>query len=183
MRSSIGCIQNDFWAYGTFTANRAPSCVKISTISKWTKASFSVEPCHLGVPSGVSRTISELMVHLAQTVHLSCTDTNTVSKRTETRLHRTTSPWSSIGCVQNDFWAYGTFIANYAPILHQDKQYLQMDQNKLPVEPCHQGVPSGASKMISDPMVCSAQTLHLSCGKISTISKQTKTSFHLTLVT
>jgi hypothetical protein len=33
------------------------------------------------------------------------------------------SPWASlprstIGCIQNDFWVYGTFGANSAPILH-----------------------------------------------------------------
>jgi hypothetical protein len=44
------------------------------------------EPCNLGVPSGVSKTISEPVVHLAQTVHLSCTNTNTVTKQTETRF-------------------------------------------------------------------------------------------------
>jgi hypothetical protein len=31
-----------------------------------------------------------------------------------------TSPIGSIGCVQNDFRAYGMFDANGAPILHQD---------------------------------------------------------------
>jgi hypothetical protein len=31
--------------------------------------------------------ISEAMVHLAQTVHLSCSETNTVSKRTEMSFH------------------------------------------------------------------------------------------------
>ena len=40
---------------------------------------------------------------------------------------------------------------------------------------------SGASKLISEHMVCSMQTVHLSCIKISTISKQTKPSFHLSL--
>jgi hypothetical protein len=30
------------------------------------------------------------------------------------------SPRSTIRCVQNVFWAYGTFGANHAPILHQD---------------------------------------------------------------
>ena len=33
--------------------------------------------------------ISDPMVHLAQTVHISCIDANTVSKRTETRFHMT----------------------------------------------------------------------------------------------
>jgi hypothetical protein len=32
---------------------------------------------------------------------------------------RASSPRSTIGCVQNDPWAYGTFGANRAPILHR----------------------------------------------------------------
>jgi hypothetical protein len=50
-------------------------------------------------------------------------------------------------------------------------------------DPRHLGVPSGASKMISMPMVRSAQTVHLSCSKFSTISKRTESSLHLSLVT
>jgi hypothetical protein len=38
-----------------------------------------------------------------------------------------------------------------------------MDQNELPVEPHHQGVPLGSSKTISEPTVRLAQTMHLSC--------------------
>jgi hypothetical protein len=87
------------------------------------------------------------------------------------------------GASNNDLRAYGMFDANRAPILYQDSYYLQMDQNERPLEPRHLGVPSGASKMISEPMVRSAQTMQLSCVKISTISKQTKTSIHLSLVT
>jgi hypothetical protein len=45
------------------------------------------EPCHLAVPSGASKTISAAMVQLAQTVHQSCTETNTISKHTETSFH------------------------------------------------------------------------------------------------
>jgi hypothetical protein len=75
LRSFIGCIKNDFWEYGTLAVNRAPilrqdqhylqmiSCVKLL-----------VEPCHLGEPSGVSEMIS--MVHLVQTVHISCIQTD-----------------------------------------------------------------------------------------------------------
>jgi len=60
---------------------------------------------------------------------------------------------SSIGCIQINFRAYGTFHANHAPILHQDKHYLQMDQTELPLGPLNLGVPSGASKIVSEPMV------------------------------
>jgi hypothetical protein len=102
---------------------------------------------------------------LAQTVHLSYTDTTTVSKWMEMRFDMTNvtqqihqvcpkrflslcyvrrkpcinlasrlalspnrlkwnstwpmSPRRSIGCIQNNFWAYGTFGANRAPIWHQ----------------------------------------------------------------
>jgi hypothetical protein len=41
----------------------------------------------------------------------------------------------------------------------------------------------GVSKMISEPMVCLAQTVHLSCTDINTISKQIETRFHMAHVT
>jgi hypothetical protein len=58
-----------------------------------------------------------------------------------------------------------------------------MDQNELPLDPRHVGVPLGASKMVSPPMVCLAQTMHLSCFEINTISKQDEMTFHLTHIT
>jgi hypothetical protein len=50
-------------------------------------------------------------------------------------------------------------------------------------QPSHLRVPSEVSKTIYEPRVCSVQTVHLSCVKISTISKWTERSFHLSLVT
>jgi hypothetical protein len=169
------------------------------------------------------------MVCLAQTMNLSCTDTNNISKWTKTRFHMThvtlefhrvcpkwfqrlwyvqhkprtylasrlalsfnglnrastwaLSPRSTIGCVQNDFWACGMFSANRAPILHRHQHYLQMDQNEIWHYPCHLGVPSGVSKTISDIVVRLAQTVLLSCVKISTIFEWTESSFHLSIVT
>jgi hypothetical protein len=93
------------------------------------------------------------------------------------------SPCSSIRCIQNDFCACCTFDTNRAPILHQDSHYLQMNWIKHQLEPRHLGVPSGASKTISKPAVCLAQTVHLSCTDTNTISKLTKTRFHMTHVT
>jgi hypothetical protein len=61
--------------------------VKISTISKWIE--LSLEPRHLEVPSGESEMIPKLMVRLAQTMHPSCTDTNTKSKQEEVGFHMT----------------------------------------------------------------------------------------------
>ena len=40
-------------------------------------------------------------------------------------------------------------------------------QNELPLEPHHQGVPLGASKMISEPMVRLVQTMQQSYVKIT----------------
>ena len=65
------------------------------------------DPRHLAVPSGASKMIYEPMVRSAQTVQLSAPTLPT-------------SPRSSIGCIQNDFLAYGTFDPNRAPILRQD---------------------------------------------------------------
>jgi hypothetical protein len=45
------------------------------------------EPRHLGVPSSASNMISEAMLDLAQTMQLSCTETNTVSKRSKTSFY------------------------------------------------------------------------------------------------
>ena len=94
-----------------------------------------------------------------------------------------TSPRCSIGCVPADFQAYGTFDAKLATILHRRQHCLQPDRNEILRDPRPLGVPSGASKMISEPMVCLTQTAHLSCVKISTISTRTEMSFHLSLVT
>jgi hypothetical protein len=124
--------------------------------------------------------VSEPMVHSAQTVHLYCTDTNTISKRTETRFHLTHSSRTLIWCVQDDFRAYGTSGTNHAPILCQDYHYLQTDSNKVRLEPNDLGVSLGSSKTNSEPMVHSAQTVHLYCTDTNTVSKQTKTRFYTT---
>jgi hypothetical protein len=138
---------------------------------------------HLGVLSGASETISEPTVCLAQ----SCTylePTLALSPNgPKWDFTRPTSPWSSIGCIQNDFWACGTFGANRATILHQVWHYLQSNWIGLLLEPWHLGVPSGVSKIISVPTVCLAQTMHLSLTDTNTVFKWTKTRFHMTYVT
>jgi hypothetical protein len=115
-----------------------------------------------------------------QTAHLYCTNTNNVSKCTETKFHMTHSPRSSIRCVKHDFRADGTFDTNRAPFLHQDYHYLQTDSNKHPLKPRHLGVSSSASKTIYEPMVHSAQTVQLYCTNTNTVSKQTERRFHMT---
>ena len=138
------------------------SCVKISTMCENNRNELPLEPCHLVVTSSVSKMISKPMVCLAQTMHLSCTDANTVSKWKQVRFCMTHVTKEFHRCVQNDFRTYGTFNANGAPILRQDYLDLQTDQNELPLEPRLLVLPLGASKIISEPMVRLAQTMHLS---------------------
>jgi hypothetical protein len=102
-RSSIGCVKHDFRAYGTFDTNRTPFLLQDCHYLQTDSNTLSLEPRHRGVSSGVSKMISEPIMRSSQTAHLYCCDTNTVSKRTETRFHMTRSPRSSIGCVQHDF--------------------------------------------------------------------------------
>jgi hypothetical protein len=62
------------------------------------------------------------------------------------------------------------FDAIHAPTLRQDWHYLQTDRIELPLEPRHRGVPLGASKMISEPKVCLAQVVHLSCTDTNAVT-------------
>jgi hypothetical protein len=127
--------------------------------------------------------ISKLVVRLVHTVHQSCVKISTISNELNQASTWASSPRSIIGGVQNDFWAYGMFSTNRAPILHPDQHYLKMDQNEIWHDPRQLGVPSGASKTISDAVVHLAQTVLLSCVWISTIFEWTESRFHLSIVT
>ena len=81
-RSSIGCVQMIFEPMARSTQTVQLSCVKISTISKWSEIPHDQR--HLGVPSGASKMIFEPMIRSTQTLHLSCDHISTISKRTKT---------------------------------------------------------------------------------------------------
>jgi hypothetical protein len=142
-----------------------------------------VEPRNLGVPSGVSKMISELMVRLVHTMTPSCTDINSISKRTETRFHRTHIAEEFHQLRPKEFLRLWCSHCNPCTYLASRLDYLRTDRNELPVEPCHLGGPSGASEMISEAMVLLPQTMHLSCTDTNNVSKRTETRFHMTHVT
>jgi hypothetical protein len=149
------------------------SCIKISTISKWTKRSFQL--ClvtYQGVSSGSSKMISEPKVRLVQIVHLSCmqTDRNGI-----------THDLSHVGVPSGVSKMISEPKVRLVQIVHLS--CMQTDRNGITHEPSHVGVPSGLSKMISGPLIRSTQIVLLSCVKINTISKRTKTSFQLSLIT
>ena len=133
-----------------------------------------VELHHLGVISGASKIISEPMVCSAQTVHGSCVKIRTISKRTKTSFqlsfvtleyHRVRPKrYLSLWYVWRKPCTYLALTLTPSP----------NGPNEIPHDPRHLGVPSGASKMISEPMVCLAQTVHLSCTNTNTISKRTE---------
>jgi hypothetical protein len=75
------------------------------------------DPRHLGVLSGTSKTIPKPMVHWMQTVHYLAS--RLALLQTGQPFTWASSPRSTIGCVQNDFWADGTFGANCTHILHR----------------------------------------------------------------
>jgi hypothetical protein len=173
--STVMCVQNDSWAYGTFGANRAPilhwHLHYLQT--DWNKIWH--DPRHLGVPSCVSEMIAGPMVHSAQTMHESCVNISTISKRTETSFHL-----SIVTSVYHRVHPKGLLSLWY--IWRKPCTYLV---SRLALSPngtkqastwaSNIGVPSGASKTISEPIVRLAQTVHLSCIKISTISKRAST--------
>jgi hypothetical protein len=139
-------------------------------------------PRHHGVPSGASKMISEPMVHSAQTVHLSCVKTSTISKRTESIFHLSLITWEYHWLRQKRFlslWCVRGKSCTYLAL----KLALCPNRLNRALEPHHLGVSLGASKMISEPIVCLMQTMHLSCTETNTVSKRTRTRFHMTQVT
>jgi hypothetical protein len=141
---------------------------------------------HLGVLSDASKMISEPMVCLAQTMHLSCTDINTIFKWTKTRFHLThvTLEFRRV----RPKWFMSLWCVWHKPCTYLSSR-LVLSPNGLnqaftwaPLEPHHLGVPSGASKIISEPMVRSTQTRHLSCTDTNIIPKWAETRFHRTHV-
>ena len=129
------------------------SCIKISTISKHTEPSFHlslfIQENHRVHPKWFLRVWCirhKPCTYLASKLTLS-------PNRPKRDIRWYTSTRSSIGCVQINFQAYGTFHANHAPILHEDSHYLQINRTELSPEPLHLGVSLGASTTVSEPMV------------------------------
>jgi hypothetical protein len=119
-RSTIACAQSDFHARGTFVVNRAPILHRDLNNFQTDRNELLLDPRHLGVQLGASNIISEPMVRLAQTTYISCVEINTSINGPKQVSTWPTQRRSTIGCAQNDFWAYATFGANLAPILCRD---------------------------------------------------------------
>jgi hypothetical protein len=121
---------------------------------------------------GASKMISVPIVCSTQTVHPSCVKISIISKRTEMSI-------SHVPCHLGVPSSASKMISK--PMVCLAQHCLQIERSEISHDSCHLGVSLGASKTIFEPIVCSTQTVHLSCVKISTISKWTKMSFHLSL--
>jgi hypothetical protein len=86
-RSSIECVPHDSRADATFDTNRAPFLQCDYRYLQTNSNELPLEARHLRVSSGASKTISDPMVRLAQTAHLSCNVITAISKRTQTSFH------------------------------------------------------------------------------------------------
>jgi hypothetical protein len=167
-RSSIGCLQYYFRSYGTFDANCAPILHVELYYLQTDQTVLPLVPRHLGVPLSAFKMISMPTVCSVQTIHLTGTNTNTVSTWTKTRFHMThvtygfqrvhpklfMSPWF-IKCKP---WTYLVSRLALSP----------NGPNRAPPDPHHLGVSSGTSKTIYEPMVCLTPE-HLSCTDANTV--------------
>jgi hypothetical protein len=132
------------------------------------------DPCHLGVSSDRSKTISEVVVRSAQTVHLSCVKIITIFERTKSSFHFSLVTYEYHCVHQKRFLCLWYVRRKPCTYLASRLALYEMNWVKHPVDLCYLGVLSCASQMISESIVCLAQTVHLSCNDTNTISKWTK---------
>jgi hypothetical protein len=133
------------------------------------RSELSLEPCHLGAPSSASKTISMPMVFSVQTVHLSCTDTNTVSKWTKMRIHTTHVTYEFHRVRPTLFMSLWYIQCKLCTHLASRLALSPNRPNRAPPDTRHLGLPSGASKTIYGPMVRLTQIEHLSCPDANTV--------------
>jgi hypothetical protein len=93
------------------------------------------------------------LVCSVETVHLSCTDTITVSKWTKTKLHTTHVTYELHWVRPKLFMSLWYVQCKPSTYLMSRLALSQNGPNRAPPDPRHLGVPSGASNTIYEPMV------------------------------
>jgi hypothetical protein len=111
--NSIECIENNFLAYGTFAEPVHLSCTCINIVSKSSEMTFEFHSVRLKQFLSLWYVRRKPCTYLASGLALSPNGPKWDSTWP-------TSPRSFIGCVWNNFWAYGMFGANRAPVVRQD---------------------------------------------------------------
>jgi hypothetical protein len=181
-RSTIGCIQNylTIWyiwckPYTSLVLTLTPSPNGLKQDSTW--------------PTSPRSSIGWIQNHfwangmLAQTAHLSCTDTNTISKWTKTifDMSLVTQENNQVRPKQfySQWYIWRNPCAYPTPTLTPSPNGLKQEL----IWPTSSRSSIEHVQINSEPIVCSVQTVHLSFIMISTISKLTDMSFDLSLVT
>jgi hypothetical protein len=116
-------------------------------------------------------------------MHVSCTDTNIVSKRTKTKPHMTHITYEFYRVRPKLFMSL--WFIQCKPCTYLTLRLAQSSNrpNRAPPGGHLLGVPMGASKTIYEPIIRLTQTEHLSCTNDNTVSKQIEMRFHMTHVT
>jgi hypothetical protein len=117
------------------------------------------------------------MVCSVQTVHLSFTDINTVSKWTKMRFHTAHVTYEFHRVCPKLFIRLWYVQCKPCTYLASRLALSPNGPNRAPPNPRHLGVPSGASKRIYEPIVRLTQTEHLSCTDANTVSKTGQNKF------
>jgi hypothetical protein len=104
--NSIGCILNNFLACGTFAKPMHLSCTYTNTVSKRTEMRFEFHPV-----------CPKQFLSLRNVQHEPCTY---LASRLSPNGPKWVSTWASsprstIGCNENNFWAYGTLAQIVQP--------------------------------------------------------------------
>jgi hypothetical protein len=119
-RSTIRCVKNDIWAYSTFGINHAPILHRHKQYLQTDRNKIPHDPCH----KEYHRVRPKWFVSLWYVWRKLCTYLAPILTLSPNGpkwdTTRPTSPRSTIGCIQNNFRAYGIFSANQATILCQD---------------------------------------------------------------
>jgi hypothetical protein len=97
-RSTIGCIQNYFWPYGTLEQTMHLSCTDANSVFKRTKTRFDMTHVTKGFHRVHPKWFLSLWYVQRNASRLALSPNS--SKRASTWASTT---WSTMGCVQNDF--------------------------------------------------------------------------------
>jgi hypothetical protein len=155
-------------------------CTDTNTVSKRTKTH---DPRNLGDPSGASKMIFEPMVCSTQSMHVPCVKIGTISKRTESSFHLSLVTKDYHWVRRKSFlslrYVWRKLCTYLAPILMQSPNQPKWD-SKWPTSPM-----SSIGCVQNNFWACGifSANMHQTCVKISTISKRTKMSIYLSLIT
>jgi hypothetical protein len=173
--NSIGCIQNDFLACGTFAKLVQLSCNCTNTIPKWTKMRFQFHRVRPKQFLSLWYVWRKPCTYLASRLALSPNGPKWVSTSA-------TSPRSTIGCIKiisKPMVLWRKSCTYLAPTLtlppNGPKWYSTWPTSLRNSIGCVQNDFQAYGRL--------AQTVHLSCTYTNTVSKWTKMRFHTTHVT